>query len=181
MFEGVDTNKELSARLRQDMNPAVRGVVAPPTPPQPLSAEDIFAKPAPPAKITPVENPPPHDDIFVPEVETAPLISQVSDWRKNYLAWVAGIMVLFPSIFWLAALLYTTGAKMLLLKIVTGIPFLIIVILNAALPVLAIIFSLVMLARSEPGDNGRLIAKLSLGAAILCILPLGWWLLAEAF
>ena len=70
---------------------------------------------------------------------------------------------------------------MLLLKIVTGIPFLIIVILNAALPVLAIIFSLVMLARSEPGDNGRLIAKLSLGAAILCILPLGWWLLAEAF
>ena len=180
MFESVDTSKELSARLRQDMNPAVPGVVAPTMPSvPPPPAEDIFDKPA--VKVTTIKSEPPkEEEIITPEVETAPFISQVSDWRKMYLAWIAGIMILPSTFFWLAALLYTTGAKSILLKIVTPIPFIAIVIANIVLPILTITAAVIMLWRSESGDKGRLVAKISLGLAVVCLLSLCWWLIDEA-
>jgi hypothetical protein len=177
MFESVDTSKELSARLRQDMNPAVPGVILPVVPLTPLPpAEDIFDKPITPP--TPIVQPAPVEDI-APEVEVAPFASQVSDWRKKYLAWVAVILILPSSFFWFTSLLYTSGAKFILLKIVTIIPFIIIIILNVVLPILAIVAAVIMLWRTEPGDKGRLIAKISLGLAIVCLLSLSWWLIDE--
>lgn len=176
MFEEIDTKKELSTRLRQDMNPEVRGKVEPSSPTTP--AEDIFNKAEPEVRLAP---PPISDSQPEPKVEVAPFVSQVSDWRKSYLAWAAGLLVMPSIIFWLASLFYTTGYTGLLLKIVTSIPFLIIVILNIVLPILAIVAAVVLLWLTESGDKGRLMAKISIILAAACLLVLIWWFLAEAF
>ncbi len=175
MSDSSNHNEGLSLRLRQDMNPEYRGHIAPAKPK--FEAEDIFESPAP--RAAPQAALPLEGEKFTTQVETAPQISQVRDWRQNYLAWLAGFLILPPSIFWLASLLYTFGVKSLLLKIVTTLPFLGLVVANVVLPVLSIGLALYMLWRTESGDSGRWLAKISLVLSIICLLSLLWWLIDE--
>lgn len=176
MFDNVDTSKELSARLRQDMNPGREGVVSPPSappPPQPLP------KPAPPP---PLENKQPSaEEIAVPEVETAPFIPETSNKVNSVLAWSSIILVMPPVFFWFCSLLYVAGSKAVLVKIVTTVPFIIIVVANVSLPIVTIILALLMLKRTEPGEDGRGLAKLAIVFAILTIIALFIWLITEVF
>lgn len=180
MFEDFNPSQELSQRLKQDMNsPRSGGVSAVTRRDSSASpAEDIFSTTdTSEAKVSP----PADNSSFEHTIETAPFVSRVSDWRRVYLVWLAGILMLAPVAFWLASWLYVIGVRSILLKLISAVPFVVWLALNAVLPVLAIILSLVMLRLTQPVDKGRGLAKVIIILAVVCLLSLMGWVLDDIF
>lgn len=180
MFDDLDTSKELSARLRQDMNPGSQGVVTPSAPSAPS------APPPPPPAPPPITPPPLENKQFQAEIETEPVVEAapfINDTAKSksYLAWIALLLILPSVFFWFCSLLYVAGSQAILVKLVTAVPFIVIVSANVLLPILAILLAFIMLRRTEPGEAGRGIAKLTMIFAGLALVVLLIWLLAEIF
>lgn len=174
MFEGAATNNGLTQRLRQDMNPGtIRSADPIPSliPPLPKPVE-------PPAV---VKTAAPAEELIVPEVEAAPFVLKVHNTNKTYLAWIAALMVVPTFFFWLTSLLYTLGARTILVNIVTRIPFNVIVIINVVMPIASVVLGGIMIAKTEPDTASRLIAKVTVWLAGLCIAALVFWLAFEAF
>lgn len=175
MFEDAANYNGLTQRLRQDMNPgSLRSIPEPPQAPPaaaPVSSP-VVPEPAPIAV---------SEELPIPEVETAPFVLKVKDTKLVYLVWLSLVMVLPSCFFWLVSLLYTFGARTILVSIVTAIPFPVIVGMNVFMPLLSAILSGIMLVKTEPDSLGKLIAKISLSLSSLCLASLAFWLAFEAF
>ncbi len=179
MFDEVDTSKELSARLRQDMNPDSQGTISEPPQPTPVKPASPLAPMAPPPPLVPVQAT--SEDVIEPVVETSPFIREDSAGGKGWLAWASLILILPSVFFWFCSLLYIAGSKTILVKIVSAVSFIFIVSANTALPILTLVLSFIILRRTEAGESGRGLAKLAMVLAGLALLALIVWLLAEVF
>jgi len=179
MFEDTSINFGVSARLKQDMNPALLRPLAPSTQPA-VRPESVPAKSAPVSALPAPESDRPVSDKFQAQVETSPYINEAVLGSRSYLAWLALLSIIPSIIFWFFSLLYVVGVPAPLRIVVTAIPFVLLVILNLTTPVVAIGLAWLAYKKNTADAPARFWAIMVAALAGLCLLACLLWLTLEA-